>query len=306
MNIGDLYPKTVTVRLSEFTSDFIEEQAEIHNMKPSTFCRTFMENLSRFPKKNGDKNAVDYILSKGFDKAALENEIHQTKPLPSIFEKKEEKKKETRTRKIKNSSVVHHMHLPDGSEVLTHNLRAFMRDWCKENSIVDWESIFESAKTGFKSRTVTKIQRAFRSRYPYIERKLVKDAKGEFRSFKKGQTSHARVVDLEEYEKKLKAPKKIRIPKKIKIGLKKPVDENTCPDCGGELVLREGPYGEFYGCSNYINPKFKCEFKKSLEIDNDKVMDALEGEEEETPKSEEPKQDLWLENGNCFLGIVGV
>lgn len=29
-----------------------------------------------------------------------------------------------------------------------------------------------------------------------------------------------------------------------------------CPRCGGKLVLREGKYGKFYGCSNYPNCKF--------------------------------------------------
>lgn len=24
-----------------------------------------------------------------------------------------------------------------------------------------------------------------------------------------------------------------------------------CPKCGGKMVLRNGKYGEFYGCSNY-------------------------------------------------------
>lgn len=27
--------------------------------------------------------------------------------------------------------------------------------------------------------------------------------------------------------------------------------ERRCPRCGGKLVLRKGPYGNFYGCSNY-------------------------------------------------------
>ena len=39
--------------------------------------------------------------------------------------------------------------------------------------------------------------------------------------------------------------------------------ENKCPECGGELVLRKGKYGEFYGCSNY--PECKFTRKKSKE-----------------------------------------
>ncbi len=33
----------------------------------------------------------------------------------------------------------------------------------------------------------------------------------------------------------------------------------VCPKCGGNLVVRDGPYGKFYGCSNYP----KCRHKLS-------------------------------------------
>lgn len=34
------------------------------------------------------------------------------------------------------------------------------------------------------------------------------------------------------------------------------VNENKCPRCGGELVIRRGKYGQFKGCSNYPKCKF--------------------------------------------------
>lgn len=34
------------------------------------------------------------------------------------------------------------------------------------------------------------------------------------------------------------------------------VANGRCPRCGGELVLRNGMYGQFYGCSNYPNCKY--------------------------------------------------
>jgi len=34
-----------------------------------------------------------------------------------------------------------------------------------------------------------------------------------------------------------------------------------CPRCGGSLVVRNGPYGKFYGCSNYP----KCRYKLSYD-----------------------------------------
>ena len=38
----------------------------------------------------------------------------------------------------------------------------------------------------------------------------------------------------------------------------KELAQNICPRCGGELVLRKGSSGSFYGCSNYP----KCKFAK--------------------------------------------
>ncbi len=32
--------------------------------------------------------------------------------------------------------------------------------------------------------------------------------------------------------------------------------QGRCPRCGGDLILRKGRYGEFYGCSNYPHCKF--------------------------------------------------
>ena len=33
-------------------------------------------------------------------------------------------------------------------------------------------------------------------------------------------------------------------------------ESGKCPRCGGSLVIREGRYGRFYGCSNYPNCRF--------------------------------------------------
>lgn len=32
--------------------------------------------------------------------------------------------------------------------------------------------------------------------------------------------------------------------------------QGKCPKCGGNLILRDGKYGRFYGCSNYPNCKY--------------------------------------------------
>lgn len=42
-------------------------------------------------------------------------------------------------------------------------------------------------------------------------------------------------------------------------------EQYTCPQCGGRLVRRTGPYGEFYGCSNYRNG---CKYKRKITVGN--------------------------------------
>jgi ssDNA-binding Zn-finger/Zn-ribbon topoisomerase 1 len=37
--------------------------------------------------------------------------------------------------------------------------------------------------------------------------------------------------------------------------------EGPCPKCGEETVLRSGPYGKFYGCSDFPNCRGTREFK---------------------------------------------
>ena len=44
--------------------------------------------------------------------------------------------------------------------------------------------------------------------------------------------------------------------------LKNTIDNNICPRCGGNLVLRNGKYGEFWGCSNFPNCRFIRKDKK--------------------------------------------
>lgn len=43
----------------------------------------------------------------------------------------------------------------------------------------------------------------------------------------------------------------------------KTVDKDHCPRCGGLLVKRHGPYGDFYGCENYSthNCRYTRRFK---------------------------------------------
>lgn len=55
-------------------------------------------------------------------------------------------------------------------------------------------------------------------------------------------------------------------------------EEFTCPLCGGYLVKKSGPYGEFYGCSNYRMTG--CSYKKKIYKKHD-----LEGRKQICPKT---------------------
>mgnify|MGYP001055010831 CR=1 FL=1 len=44
-----------------------------------------------------------------------------------------------------------------------------------------------------------------------------------------------------------------------------------CPECGGRLVKRSGPYGEFFGCSNYATAG--CRFKLPISHKNRKTQE---------------------------------
>lgn len=38
------------------------------------------------------------------------------------------------------------------------------------------------------------------------------------------------------------------------------LNQGRCPRCGGELVLRQGKYGKFYGCSNYPKCRYTIKY----------------------------------------------
>lgn len=40
---------------------------------------------------------------------------------------------------------------------------------------------------------------------------------------------------------------------------------NKCPECGAPVVVKNGKYGEFYGCSNYP----ACKFTATKEFDTE-------------------------------------
>ncbi len=40
----------------------------------------------------------------------------------------------------------------------------------------------------------------------------------------------------------------------------KRMEKRVCPKCGSKMLLRNGPYGEFFGCSRFP----KCKYKEGL------------------------------------------
>ncbi|MBQ8131916.1 MAG: topoisomerase DNA-binding C4 zinc finger domain-containing protein [Bacilli bacterium] len=68
---------------------------------------------------------------------------------------------------------------------------------------------------------------------------------------KYGLTEIRNKVKKNNVSKKDISDEEIPIPSKSK---------NTCPKCGGELVVRKGKYGDFLGCRNYP----KCKYTKEI------------------------------------------
>ena len=60
-----------------------------------------------------------------------------------------------------------------------------------------------------------------------------------------------------------------------------PIGEK-CPECGSELVLRKGRYGEFIACSNFP----KCKYSRNITKDNEKRAEAG------TTAAAKPKREL--------------
>lgn len=63
------------------------------------------------------------------------------------------------------------------------------------------------------------------------------------------------------YEVKLKPSRKTRRRhlvgvRSAQIHRERAIRNGRCPRCGGQLILRQGEYGSFYGCSNYPKCKF--------------------------------------------------
>lgn len=70
----------------------------------------------------------------------------------------------------------------------------------------------------------------------------------------------------------------------------------VCPECGGNLVIRKGKYGEFVACSNYP----KCKYIKK-EVKEEKEVVALA----ECPKCHKPIVQRRTKKGKIFYGCSG-
>jgi len=66
-----------------------------------------------------------------------------------------------------------------------------------------------------------------------------------------------------------------------------PIGEK-CPECGSELVLRKGRYGEFIACSNFP----KCKYSRNIAKDNEKSAEAGTTTAAAKPKRELKKLDV--------------
>lgn len=83
-------------------------------------------------------------------------------------------------------------------------------------------------------------------------RRVYKRQKEEILTQKEINSIHAKLI---EYKKNPQISTRDHV-RKIE-EMKTNINNNICPRCGKELILKKGQYGEFYGCSGYPQCKFK-------------------------------------------------
>ena len=63
-------------------------------------------------------------------------------------------------------------------------------------------------------------------------------------------------IKLKDYREIVSDSEHVRNVKYAKKEKEDKLASGICPQCGGMLVERQGPYGSFFGCSNYLICKF--------------------------------------------------
>ena len=93
-------------------------------------------------------------------------------------------------------------------------------------------------------------------------------------------------------------------------------EQEKCTGCGGDVVLRSGPHGEFKACSNYPECKVRVpQVRKPVIKEAEKVVKSWEGPTGEEPVivapkgvyvnlAEKPKKSYELTDGNIRIGAL--
>lgn len=102
------------------------------------------------------------------------------------------------------------------------------------------------AKVVVKSNNVTRIYDLLDKIKSYDE-EILDNSEEIYKSI-----ANANIIDGKERKQHIKSAKLIK-------EIKEQNFKNKCPKCGGELIKRNGEYGEFLGCSNFP----KCRYVKN-------------------------------------------
>lgn len=62
-----------------------------------------------------------------------------------------------------------------------------------------------------------------------------------------------RTANIQDTKERKQHKAKVREAKQIR---EAKINQGVCPRCGGQLILREGQFGQFYGCSNFPNCRY--------------------------------------------------
>ncbi|MNC01363.1 DNA topoisomerase 1 [compost metagenome] len=117
----------------------------------------------------------------------------------------------------------------------------------------DGKRIVVQAKRYSKNVGIKAVQEAQASiaHYSAIEAWVVSNKDYTQAAYDLARSNHVRLINREALIEMILAMNPGAAPAPKAVIAEMPVDELTCPKCGSKLVLRNGPKGQFYGCSSF-------------------------------------------------------
>lgn len=188
-----------------------------------------------FKTNDGHTHQIDHIVVSKYGIFVIETKQYNGYIKGNDYDKKWEIYSGKKKFYINNPVHQNYGHVQSLKDILSIN----------DNSFISIVCISSRAKTNIKSDVVILL--------PYLIDKILSYKEERIPNYVEiyNTLCNLNIKDFRERRKHVKDAKKTKIQKE-KLSL------NKCPKCGGDLVVRNGKYGTFIGCSNYP----KCKFTK--------------------------------------------